>query len=184
MRRSCAIGLIVLWCGQPMVALAAGPPLEGPLVRSVHREASRLATQPPVDSPPGWEALRGLAPGKRIIAITSTATIAGAFESASDSTLIVRSGDVVQVMSVDDVLLVAASVRRGSGAAAAFGTVGGIWLGSFLALGLVENTRCHTGCAGARLAVWAALIGVPAASGYGSWYQSSRLRDEIIYRRH
>jgi hypothetical protein len=73
-------------------------------------------------------------------------------------------------------------VRRGSALAAVFGTLGGIWVGSAVACGLADSSRCYQHC-GVELAVWSAMIGVPIVGGYGAWRASSHLTEEVIYRR-
>ena len=92
-------------------------------------------------------------------------------------------GDAVEHVNADDVLFVTARVRRGSSAAAVFGTLGGIWLGSGLAYGLAETTECYSGCAGVKLGIWSAIVGVPIAGGYGAWRLSSHPIEEVVYRR-
>jgi hypothetical protein len=185
MRNICAIGLTVLVCAQPMVALAAddgGSP--GPLGRSVSREAARLAAEPAGRAAThGWEALRGLDPGTRIIVTTANTTLTATFVSANDTTLNVRNGDAPELLNAEDVVFVAHLVRRGSAGAAVLGTLGGIWLGAVLAVGLAENTRCYGDCGAARLGFWSAIVGVPILGGYGAWYGTSRVTEEIIYRR-
>ena len=185
MRNICAIGLTVLVCCQPIVAVAADEVgSAGPLGRSVSREAARLAAESAGRAAtPGWEALRGLDPGTRIIVTTANATLAATFVSSNDTTLTVRNGDAAEELSAEEVVFVAHLVRRGSAGAAVLGTLGGIWLGAGLAVGLAENTRCYQDCGAARLGVWSAIIGVPIFGGYGAWYGTSRVREEIIYRR-
>jgi len=180
MPRIFATVLSVVLCCEPLhVVISAEPSFEGPLARSVSREAERLAAGANVD----WQNLQDLKPGQLIIITTSTATFNGAFIGTDSTTLIVQRGEATERLSADDVLVVSASKRRGSAGAAVFGTLGGIWLGSALAYGLAENARCYSGCAGVRLGVWGAIIGVPIAGGYGAWRLSSRLTEEVVYRR-
>jgi hypothetical protein len=185
MRRICTIGLTVLLCCQPLLAAAAdGAVPAGPLARSVSREALRLAAESSGRAAtPDWEALRGLDRGKPVIVTTATATFTGTFVAANDETLSLQDGAATRNVNVEDVLLITGKVRRGSAGAAVLGTLGGIWLGSAMALGLTQNQRCASGCAGVGVAILSAIIGVPIAGGYGAWYQSSRLTEEVIYRR-
>ena len=155
-----------------------------PLAVSVAREASRLAVEIGASTvPPDWETLRELAPGKRIIVTTLTTTLAGEFISADSAALVLQHGDAIERVGADDVLFVVTRVRRGSAPAAVFGTLGGIWLGSALAYGLAETTNCYSGCAGVKLGMWGAIVGVPIAGGYGAWRLSSHPIEEVVYRR-
>ena len=91
MRRTCAIGLSLM-LGLPWPAAAAGePPPEGPLMRSVASEASRLAADAGGGAPeaPGWKAVRTLDPATPIVVVTATATGPRTFVAADDTTLIV-----------------------------------------------------------------------------------------------
>jgi hypothetical protein len=83
---------------------------------------------------------------------------------------------------IGDILTITGPVRRGSAAAAVLGTLGGIWLGTAMAVALAY-TRCQPNCAGVQLGIWGSMIGVPAAGGYGAWRASSRLTEEVIYGR-
>jgi hypothetical protein len=184
MTRFCTIALSLLLCGQPIHAEAADSALGAPLARSAAREASRLAVEGRSNvAAPDWETLRGLAPGKRIIVTTTATTLAGEFIAADAATLTLQHGAAVEHVNADDVLFVSTRVRRGSAPAAVFGTLGGIWLGSGLAYGLVENARCYSNCAGVRFGIWSATVGVPIAGGYGAWRLSSRPIEEVVYRR-
>ena len=185
MRSVCAMGLTMLLCWQPIVAVAAVETAPaGPLARSMSREAGRLAAESAAgEAASGWGVFRALEPGRRIVVMTSTTTLTGAFVTADDSTLTVRRNESTERLDADDILLVSGTVRRGSAGAAVLGTLGGIWLGSGLAFGLAENSRCYRSCGGVRLAIWSAMIGVPIAGGYGAWYGTSRLTEEVIYRR-
>jgi hypothetical protein len=64
-----------------------------------------------------------------------------------------------------------------------FGTLGGIWLGSGIGFAMAESSRCYRSCGGTELAIWTAIIGLPIAGGYGAWRSTSRLAEEVIYRR-
>jgi len=81
------------------------------------------------------------------------------------------------------VLVVGNRSRRGSAAAAVLGTLGGIWLGTAMAVHLAFNVRCQPECGVVELGMWGAIVGVPLAGGYGAWRASSRVTEEIIYRR-
>jgi hypothetical protein len=185
MTRFCTIALSLLLCCQSVHGEGALDSASGaPLARSVVREASRLALEGGATAePPDWETLRELAPGKRIIVTTLTTTLAGEFISAESATLVLQRGDAVEHVNADDVLFVSARVRRASAPAAVFGTLGGIWLGSALAYGLAETTQCYSGCAGVKLGMWGAIVGVPIAGGYGAWRLSSHPIEEVVYRR-
>jgi hypothetical protein len=185
MTRFCTIAVSLLLCCQSVHGEGAPHSAPGaPLAVSVVREASRLALEAGASTvPPDWETLRELAPGKRIIVTTSTTTLAGEFISADAATLVLQHGDAVERVGADEVLFVATRVRRGSAPAAVFGTLGGIWLGSALAYGLAETTNCYSGCAGVKLGMWGAIVGVPIAGGYGAWRLSSHPIEEVVYRR-
>ena len=177
MKRLCAIGLM-LTMGWQSIAAA------GPLERSVSREASRLARESAGEADrSGWRAVRLLDPGTRIVITTADETMTGAFVSVDDTTLAVSRDGVILHLNVDDVQMIERRVRRGSALAAVFGTLGGIWLGSAMALGLTDSSRCHRDCGPEIFAVWTSIIGVPILGGYGAWRSSSRLTEEVIYRR-
>jgi len=185
MRRIPSIVLSVLLCCEPLrVVLAAASSPAGPLAQSVSREAAKLAgnVTAKVDAR-DWQRLQDLNPGTRIVIATSTRTFNGTFVNADSTSLTLQRGEARERVDADDVLLVAASRRRGSAGAAVFGTLGGIWLGSAVAYGLAENTRCYSDCRGLTLGVWSAIIGIPIAGGYGAWRLSSRLIEEVVYRR-
>ena len=91
-------------------------------------------------------------------------------------------GELIERLPIADVVTITESTRRGSAVAAALGTLGGIWLGSAMALTLAY-TRCQPNCAGVELGMWGSIIGVPLAAGYGAWRASSRLTEEVVYRR-
>lgn len=177
MKRLCAIGLM-LTMGWQSIAAA------GPLERSVSREAIRLAREPAGEADrSGWRSVRLLDPGTKIVITTTDETMTGVFMSLNDTTLAVSRDGAILQLNVDDVQMVERRVRRGSALAAVFGTLGGIWLGSAMALGLTESSRCYRDCGPEIFAVWSAIIGVPIMGGYGAWRGSSRLTEEVIYRR-
>jgi hypothetical protein len=113
----------------------------------------------------------------------------GQFRLAADGVFV----DGVKVAELDrllrrvpvaDVLTVSTGPeRRGSAVAAALGTLGGLWLGAGLAVGLAESTRCYDSCGAVEATMLTAFIGVPLAAGYGAWYGTSRVTEEIVYRR-
>ena len=107
----------------------------------------------------------------------------GAFVSVDDGTLAFNRNGAILTVNVDDVQMVERRIRRGSALAAVFGTLGGIWLGTAMAVGLVDSMRCYHDCGAEEIAVWSAIIGVPIMGGYGAWRSSSRLTEEVIYRR-
>ena len=174
--RFCTIALSLLLFCQPVHGEGVPDSAPGaPLAHSVALEASRLALEAGANAaPPDWETLRELAPGKRIIVTTLATTLAGEFISADAASLVLQRAD--------DVLFVSARVRRGSAPAAVFGTLGGIWLGSALAYGLAETTRCYSGCAGVKLGIWSAIVGVPIAGGYGGAGMARKLGRTAVRR--
>ena len=95
---------------------------------------------------------------------------------------VAEPGELIERLPIADVVTITESTRRGSAVAAALGTLGGIWLGSAMALTLAY-TRCQPNCAGVELGMWGSIIGVPLAAGYGAWRASSRLTEEVVYRR-
>jgi hypothetical protein len=48
---------------------------------------------------------------------------------------------------------------------------------------MAESSPCYRSCGGTELAIWSAIIGLPIAGGYGAWRSTSRLAEEVIYRR-
>jgi hypothetical protein len=177
MKRLCAIGLMLTMGWQSISAA-------GPVERSLSREATRLARESAgEDDRSGWQTVRLLEPGSKIVITTADETMTGAFVSVDDATLAVNRDGTVLHLNVDDVQMVGRQVRRGSAVAAVFGTLGGFWLGSALAYGLAESSRCYRSCGPEIFAVWSAIIGVPILGGYGAWRGSSRLTEEVIYRR-
>ena len=177
MRRLCATTLTGVLCVHPLLA-------DGPLTRSADREAARLAAapSPPVDAD-GWKGVRLLDPGSAIVVTIGGRTVSGAFVSLDDSNITVTRNGVTESVDIGEVEMVEKRVRRGSALAAVFGTLGGIWLGSGMAVGLAESSRCYQHCGGVELAVWSALLGVPIAAGYGAWRSSSHMTEEVVYRR-
>jgi hypothetical protein len=177
MRKLCATGLMALLFVHPVLA-------DGPLTRSAAREGARLAAElAPIAEPDGWKAVRLLEPRSAIVVTTGDRTVSGAFVALDGSTITVAHNGVPELVNVDDVQMVEKRVRRGSAVASVFGTLGGIWLGSALAFGIGESSRCYRSCGGQELAMWSAIIGVPIAGGYGAWRSSSRLTEEVVYRR-
>ena len=176
MRRLCATGLAVLLCVPPLVA-------EGPLGRSLAREASRLGDEPAGKETPGWRVLRDLPPETPIVVTTVDATVIRAFVSADGSILTVRNGQEIERFDMNNVLVVGSRIRRGSAGAAAVGALGGLWLGSAAAFSLAVSSRCDGNCGGAQFVILASMIGGPIVGGYGAWRATSRMTEEVIYRR-
>jgi hypothetical protein len=172
MRKFCATGIITLLLVHPLLA-------EGPIARSAGREAMRLAAEsvPIFDN---WRAVQLLEPGSTIVVTTADAAIVGEFVSLDGSAVTVASHGATESIAVGDVQMIEKRVRRGSALAAAFGTLGGLWLGSAVAFGIGEASRCYRSCGGEELAMWSAIVGVPIAGGYGAWRASSRLTEEVI----
>jgi hypothetical protein len=177
MRRLFAAALTVLLSVHPLLA-------EGPLTRSAVKEAARLAAEPdrPVESG-DWKAVRLLEPNSAIVVTTGDRSVAGAFVSLDGSTIIVTRNGLEESIEIGDVQMIEKRVRRGSALAAVFGTLGGIWLGSVVGFGLADSTECYQHCGGVAFAIWSAIIGVPIVAGYGAWRSTSRLTEEVIYRR-
>jgi hypothetical protein len=177
MKRLCATGLM-LTMGWQSIAAA------GPLERSASREATRLARAWTDEADRSdWRTVRLLEPGAKIVITTADETMTGAFVSVDDTTLAVSRDSAILQVNVNDVQMVERRIRRGSAAAAVFGTLGGIWLGSAMAFRLAESWRCYGSCGAEILAGWSTVIGVPILCGYGAWRSSSRLTEEVIYRR-
>ena len=80
-------------------------------------------------------------------------------------------------------MVTTAPQRHGSAAAAIAGVAGGYLLGAVIAGGVLANTHCYNSCGGVELAMAGALIGIPIAAGYGAWRASSRMIEDVIYRR-
>jgi hypothetical protein len=113
----------------------------------------------------------------------TTATVS--FENGGaiiDGVRVAELTELIESVRAGDVVLVSRTIRRGSGAAVAFGTVGGLFLGSFMA-GLAINANCSRSsrCGGTGVLSFASVIGVPIATGYGSWRASSRVIHEVVY---
>jgi hypothetical protein len=171
MRGLCATGLIMLLCAHPLLA-------DGPLARSISREASRVAGQTSATpEPAGWKHVRALQPGRKVIVTTGEGLTAGAFVEAGASTLSIAAGGLTKILDAGDVQLVTGISRRGSAGAAAAGAVGGLFAAPIVVLAIAGESRA------AYLAAWAALIGLPIAGGYGAWYGTSRMAEEVIFRR-
>jgi hypothetical protein len=177
MTRLCVIGLILAIGWQ-------SPAAAGPLERSLEREAFRLARESAGETDrPGWRAVHLLQPGTQIVVTTAEAVVEGGFVAVDDSSIAVSKGSRVEHVNLGDVQIVERRVRRGSALAAVFGTLGGIWLGSGLALAAAESSRCYRSCGGMELGIWSAIIGLPILGGYGAWRSTSHLAEEVIYRR-
>lgn len=99
-----------------------------------------------------------------------------------DNVKVAELHDVVELIPASDIQLISRVLRRGSGAAAAFGTVGGILLGSWLG-GAIASQGCRGDCGGIETAAFASVTGVPIVTGYGAWRWSSRLSEEVVYRK-
>jgi hypothetical protein len=175
MRRLFAIGLTVLLSVHPLRA-------EGPLTRSAAREASRLAAEPAagVDRS-SWKPVRLLDPGAKIVITTADRTLVGTFKTVDDALLTVGNGSVDEQIPVDAVLMIEKQVQRGSVAAAVLGTLGGVFVGTAVAVHLAF-AQCYA-CGAAELAAWSAFLGIPIATGYGAWRATSHVTEEVIYRR-
>ncbi len=90
--------------------------------------------------------------------------------------------ELIEAVPARDVVVVSRSIRRGSGAAAAFGTIGGIYLGSLLATSVISANCSHSGsCRWIGPLAFVTVIGVPVLTGYGSWRASSRVIQEVVY---
>jgi hypothetical protein len=178
MRRLCATALTVLLGVHPLLA-------DGPLTRAADREAARLAAAAPSDpvDADAWKAVRLLDPGSAIVVTIGDRTVSGTFVSLDGSKITVTRKGVTESADIGEVDMVEKRVRRGSALAAVFGTLGGIWLGSGMAIGLAESSRCYQHCGGVELAFWSSLLGVPIAAGYGAWRSSSHVTEEVVYRR-
>jgi hypothetical protein len=177
MKRLCVIGLAALIGVQPVLA-------DGPLSRSAVQAAARLARD--ADGGTGrssWRDVRLLDPRTPIVVTTADDTLSGRFVAIDDRWISIDRNGAVERVDLDDVEMVERQARRGSALAAVFGTLGGIVQGSMMAVNIAEGASCYRGCAAARLAVWSTIIGVPTAAGYGSWYGSSHLTEEVVYRR-
>ncbi len=177
MRKLCATGLVLATAWQPLSAA-------GPLERAISREASRLARESGGEPDRSlWQAMSRLEPGTMIVITTADALVTGAFESTDATTIAVSKDGAVQRVSWDDVLMIESRVRRGSALAAALGATGGLWLGSGLAVGIGFNVRCQPNCSGVEAAMAGLVIGLPIAAGYGAWRGTSRVAEEVVYRR-
>ncbi len=99
-----------------------------------------------------------------------------------DGVRVAELTELIENVRAGDVVLVSRTIRRGSGAAAAFGAIGGLYLGSLLA-GLAINANCShsSSCGWTGVMSFAAVIGVPILTGYGSWRASSRVIHEVVY---
>lgn len=169
-----------------MLALAWRPVrAEGPLARAIPAEAARLAAEPVrlLDNRASWRVVRLLEPGTAIVITTADSIVTGRFSSIDDRAIAVSHGADVERVGLDDVFLVEQKVRRGSSVAAVLGTLGGIWLGSVIAVDLAFNDRCQPSCGGVEVAMLLSALGLPIAAGYGAWRGTSHVTEEVIYRR-
>jgi hypothetical protein len=177
MRRLCAIGLLLDMGSQAMSAA-------GPLELSLSREALRLAREPAAESDwASWRPLYLLDPGSTIVITTAVATLSGTFVDADAAKISVSRNGIIEQVVAEDALVVSVLKRRGSAAAAAGGTIGGLWLGSFVGYGLAAGSSCYNGCGGAVFTLLTAMIAGPILGGYGAWRASSHLTEEVVYRR-
>jgi hypothetical protein len=184
MPRFIAAVLSVMLCCEPLQVVISADSSTGPLAASASREAARLAADMSADAAAhDWQVLQRISRGDRITVTTSSASFQGAFISADSTTVTVKHGVATERLKADDVLVVAVTRRRGSAGAAVAGTLGGIYLGSMLALFLAEHTHCAYPCSGVGLAVFSPMIAVPIAGGYGAWRLSTHTTEEIVYRR-
>jgi hypothetical protein len=156
----------------------------GPLERAIAREASRLARESDGESDRSpWQAMSHLEPGSRIVVETADALVTGAFESIDATTIVLSRDGTVQRVNSDQVLMIERRVRRGSAVAAALGAIGGLWLGSGLAVGIGLEVQCRPNCGGIGAAMAGLVIGLPIVAGYGAWRGTSRMAEEVVYRR-
>jgi hypothetical protein len=156
----------------------------GPLEQLLTREASRLARDQGEDiERASWKALRQLEPGSDIVITTVDAVRSGKLIATDDASIQLSHNGVIEQIGADTVRLIERRLRRGSARAAVFGTLGGIWLGSGLAVGVVSSTACRQHCVGAAAAAWGGLLGVPILTGYGAWRGTSRVVSEVVYLR-
>ncbi|MGH9139509.1 MAG: hypothetical protein ACRD2I_00050 [Vicinamibacterales bacterium] len=176
MRKLCAAGLVLAMAWQPLSAA-------GPLERAISREASRLARESGEPDRSRWQAMSHLEPGTRIVITTADALVTGAFESIDARSIAVSKDGALQRVNSDEILMIERRVRRGSSLAAALGAIGGLWLGSGLAVGIGLNVRCQPNCGGVEAAMAGLVIGLPIAAGYGAWRDTSHMAEEVVYRR-
>ena len=157
----------------------------GPLERSLSREASRLARDAG-DAPDrsAWRALWTIDVGTAIIVTTTANTlVTGTLDSLDAAAVSVKRNGAVERIALDDVLMVEKRVRRGSALTASLAAIGGLYLGSMLAVGIGFSVRCQPGCGGTEALMASAVVGLPIAAGYGGWRASSHMVDEVVYRR-
>ena len=177
MRRICAMALAMAVLVQPVFA-------EGPLTRSVAREAARLAadSESPLHAAE-WRAMRGVEHDTPIVVTTAGRTIAGRFYSIDAHEMVIADDVNLARIPLDEIALIVRPVRRGSALGAALATVGGLWLGSMLAVQMTYGVRCQPGCGGVEAAMLGSIVGIPIAAGYGVWRGTSHVVEEILYRR-
>ena len=177
MKRLSAVGLMLTMGWQPIAAA-------GLMERAVEREAARLARESGAgEDRPGWRVVQQLDPRSSVVVATSDDLVVGAFVGADAASIQVRRNGVIEQVDADAVLTVEKRVRRGSAVAATLGALGGLWLGSGLALWIGLESRCQPNCGGVEAMMFGAVIGMPIAAGYGAWRSTSRMAEEVIYRR-
>ena len=87
--------------------------------------------------------------------------------------------DVILQLPIDEVLMVTtAPQRHGSAVAAVLGMLGGFGVAGLLAGAIGRD--CGNHCAGETFAMLAVL---PIAAATGAWYGTSRMIEDVIYRR-
>ncbi len=147
MRRISAIGLIAAMIGQPALgATLDSPELSGPIARSARAEASRLAAEPEMQSVPvGWRAVRGIEAGSSIEITTSTGTVTRVFVAADDSSLTVLRLALPGLTEQSKKHLTKLAAANPSAFVNAAAGMGGLFLGSYLAAGIISAS-----CSGYR----------------------------------
>jgi hypothetical protein len=137
-------------------------------------ESKKRLTQLAADTP---SALVDAAAGRN--QVTSTVRLENGVAFV-DGQRVAAVSDLIETVSAANILVVSRSIRRGSGAAAAFGAVGGLFLGSLSAARLA-NSACYPSCGATEAVILASIVGIPIATGYGSWRASSRIIHEVVY---
>jgi hypothetical protein len=156
----------------------------GPIGASLAAEAARLARESPAgEERPGWRAVQDLEPRSHVVVATADDLVAGVLAAVDSVSIQVERNGVIDRIDAAAVVTVEHRVRRGSAVAAALGALGGLWLGSGLAVGIGFGSRCQPDCGGVQALMLGAVIGIPIAAGYGAWRGTSHMADEIIYRR-
>jgi hypothetical protein len=131
--------------------------------------------------------LAGSNPAALVSASEGTAYADRSVRLADDGVFVndVKLGELAQFVeryAATDVVRVDQFVRRGSTGMAVLGAVGGLLLGSVLA-GALAETRCYPNCGGVEFAMLLSTLGTPIAAGYGLWHASSKMVEELVYRR-